>query len=296
MRHAVKNEVQWAGNSDKGFRAIGVMEGQRSDGQKKAGVRILSRDSAKARSLQRRIQPPLAQSFLLGSVLLAISLTSCSNPLSQEQPPTSAPESASTPTATPGSQPATASPPSPSASVATKPATTARPALTLQKLKNAEYYILADGPVKLKNGKFQDAKKRSFTLGEVVAYGDLNKDGIKDAVTSVEIDISGRKFTYLVGVLNDQGTPKNVSSEFLGERVNVKTLSVNAGKIELVADVYAPGDAEGRPSLQIKRGFTYKPNTANSTGKSSPAAVAKPNSSPTPASGKPSSPAASPTN
>lgn len=167
---------------------------------------------------------------------------------------------------------------SPSASsspvASTSPAVSAKPAspapaqkpkpkskipLTVQKLKNTEYYILAEGPVKLTNGKFQDKKKRVFTLGDPVAYGDLNRDGTKDAIAPLTITIDGRNFTYLVGVVNEGGNPRNASAEFLGERVKVKTLSANAGTIKVKMDKYAPGDPEGSPSQTINRTYTFKP-------------------------------------
>ncbi|MBD2021681.1 hypothetical protein H6F43_15990 [Leptolyngbya sp. FACHB-36] len=145
-----------------------------------------------------------------------------------------------------------------------QPKSASRSPLTLQKLKNTEYYVVADSPAPLKNGKYQD-KRRSFSLGDVVAYGDLNRDGIKDAVTTLDIAIGGRTFTYLASVLNQNGSPKNVSSEFLGERVKVKTLAANAGKITVKMDKYAPGDAACCPSQEVSRGYTFKetkPSTA----------------------------------
>ncbi|UBF25882.1 hypothetical protein K9N68_30785 [Kovacikia minuta CCNUW1] len=160
---------------------------------------------------------------------------------------------------------------SPSPAPAAQPAKPAKPAskipLTMQKLKNTEYYLLAEGPVKLTNGKYQDKKKRTFTLGDVSAYGDLNKDGIKDAVAPLILTIDGRKFTYLVGVLNDKGNPKNASAEFLGERVKVKTLSANAGKITVKMDKYGPNDPDCCPSQTINRTYLYKPFKPTQTDK-----------------------------
>lgn len=148
---------------------------------------------------------------------------------------------------------------SPSPSPAQKPKPPSRPPLTVEKLKNTEYYILADGPVKLAKGTFTDDKKRVFTLGEPVAYGDLNRDGIKDAIAPLTINIDGRKFTYLVGVINEKGEPRHASAEFLGERAKVKTLSANAGKITVKMDKYSPGDPDGSPSQTVTREYSFKP-------------------------------------
>jgi len=165
--------------------------------------------------------------------------------------PTTSPSPGSSPSATPSTAPS-AQPNKPAKSTSKIP-------LTVQKLKNTEYYLLAEGPVKLTNGKFQDKKKRTFTLGDVVAYGDLNKDGIKDAVATLTVTIDGRNFTYLVGVLNEGGNPKNASAEFLGEKVKVKTLSVNAGKINVKMDKYGPDDPDCCPSQTITRTYVYTP-------------------------------------
>lgn len=140
-----------------------------------------------------------------------------------------------------------------------KPA--AKPPLTVQKLKNATYYVLSDGPVTLKNGTYQDKQKRTFTLGDVVAYGDLNKDGIKDAVAPLTIAINDRTFTYLVGSINEAGTPKNVVTEFLGEGATVTSLSANAGKIDVTMDKCCP-------SQTISQGFSF--NQIKSAQKPSP--------------------------
>ncbi len=177
-----------------------------------------------------------------------------------EQPPApvSSPAATASPAPTTSAQPASSTAPVAKASPA-KPAPKTKPPLTVQKLKNTEYFLLAEGPVTLKNGKYQDAKKRTFTLGDVVSYGDLNKDGIKDAVAPLIITISGRDFTYLVGVLNEGGNPKNTSAEFLGERVKVKTLAANAGKIDIKMDKFGPNDPDCCPSMTVTRTYLYKP-------------------------------------
>ncbi|MCL6432600.1 MAG: hypothetical protein K6T90_00045 [Leptolyngbyaceae cyanobacterium HOT.MB2.61] len=186
-------------------------------------------------------------------------LSSCSVsslPFLGEQPIAS---SASPSPAVSTSPAASVRPASPTPSPAAKPKPKSKIPLTVEKLKNTEYYILAEGPVKLTKGKFEDKKKRKFALGDPVAYGDLNRDGIKDAIAPLDITIDGRRFTYLVGVVNNGGNPKHSSAEFLGERVKVKTLSANAGKIEVKFDKYASGDPEGYPSQTISRTYTFKP-------------------------------------
>lgn len=244
---------------------------------------------------------PITSLLTLGAgVGLALGLNSCSTPtqlLSQEPSPTNSAAPAK-PAAAPAS-PAASANTLQSTTPTTKPSSTAsptlktpspkptsakpknsKPPLTVQKLKNTEYYILSEGPITLKNGKFQDKQKRTFTLGDVVAYGDLNKDGIKDAVGSIDVGINGRTFTYLVGVVNERGNPKNVSAEFLGERVKVKTLSANAGKIDVKMDRYAPGDPDCCPSQEISRGFSIKTEQKPSKTSTKDSKASQPKSTP----------------
>lgn len=149
-----------------------------------------------------------------------------------------------------------------------------KPPLTVQKLKNATYYILSEGPVTLKDGKYQDKQNRTFTLGDVVAYGDLNKDGIKDAIAPLTITINDRTFTYLVGLINEAGTPKNTVTEFLGEGVTVTSLAANAGKIDVKMDKCCPNET-------ISQGFSF--NQIKAAQKPSPSKSPTEKTQPSPA-------------
>ncbi len=146
--------------------------------------------------------------------------------------------------------------------------------LTVEKLKNAEYYFLAKGPVKLVKGKYEDpATKRTYTMSDVVTYGDINKDGVKDAVTILKVTIPNQgDFSYLVALANEGGNPKNISSEFIGPQIVPKTLKVNPdSSIEAVMDQYQAGDPACCPSLKITRVYRLKLNPSPT-----PTATAKP--------------------
>lgn len=146
--------------------------------------------------------------------------------------------------------------------------------LTVEKLKNAEYYFMAKGPIKLVNGKYEDpATKRTYTMSDVVTYGDINKDGVKDAVTVLKVTIPNQgDFSYLVALANEGGNPKNISSEFIGPQIVPKTLKVNPdSSIEAVMDQYQAGDPACCPSLKITRVYRLKLNPTPT-----PAATATP--------------------
>jgi hypothetical protein len=194
--------------------------------------------------------------FLL---LLSFSLAGCTN--SKANPGTPI---ATTPTPPPTPTSLPTSPPT--------PPSTNRPPLTVPKLKNTEYYVLAEGPVKLTDGKATDQKQRSFTLGEVIAYGDVNKDGIKDAIAPLTITIDGRNFVYLATLINENGNPKNTATQFLGGDVTVTNLTIDAGKI--IVNMTQPG-------VTITR--TYELRSFKPTASPSPSAKpASPSPKPSP--------------
>jgi hypothetical protein len=175
---------------------------------------------------------------------LGLSLAGCSIPQSisgQSPAPTASPAATAKPSPVASPQP-TASP-----KTATKPAVKAP--LTFEKLKNTQYYILASGPVKLKDGKAEDQDKRVFTLNEPFAYGDLNKDGVKDAASPLTITIDDRNFVYLVTVINDQGKPRNNTAQFLEEGVTVTELSIDGNNILVKME---------RPDVTITRTYEVK--------------------------------------
>ncbi len=196
----------------------------------------------------------------------------------QQQKPTN-----STPASVPPSPPSGAPSPAASASPAATPPPVAKtltaPDLTVEKLKNAEYYFLSKGPIKLTNGKYEDPEtKRSFTLGDVVAYGDLNKDGIKDAVSSIQVTIPNQgDFFYLVAFINDNGNPRNISAEFLGPQVKVKTITIKPEQtIEVQMDQYQSSPTQ--PTAAITQTFKLK----DPASQASPSATPTPQTSPTP--------------
>jgi hypothetical protein len=131
----------------------------------------------------------------------------------------------------------------------------------MEQLKNTEYYLLAKGPIRLTNGKYEDQEsQRIFTLNDVVTYGDLNRDGVQDAVGAIAISIPNKgDFTYLVALVNRHGNPKNIMAEFLGTGIKIKSLTIKPDSlIEVTMDQYQPGDPDCCPSLGLTRNYKLK--------------------------------------
>ncbi len=136
---------------------------------------------------------------------------------------------------------------------------TSASSLTLEALKNAEYHceFAAAGSVKLVNGAYQgelsvgSSADLTVTLGEMVALGDLDEDGTEDAAVILIVDPGGSgTFYYLAVVVDEDGKPRNVASVLLGDRVQVKSVSIQSGKIVLNLVAQGPGDPMCCPTLE----------------------------------------------
>ena len=114
------------------------------------------------------------------------------------------------------------------------------PALTPEILRNATYQGIYEQPVKLTNGYYEGEpfvpnspiRPRLTFIAGYTAWGDLNGDGVEDAVTLL-IENSGGSgvFYYMAAVINQNGQPVNVSTTLLGDRVNVQPFSLQNGEV-----------------------------------------------------------------
>ena len=133
-------------------------------------------------------------------------------------------------------------------SPAAKPGTTPSPAtppLTVDQLKNGTYlseYVPA-GKVTLKNGKFEQStgagatQKVVVVMIEPVAMGDLNGDKVSDAAVILATNTGGSGTFYdLHAVLNEGGKPVDVSYVLLGDRVQIKSLTITGRRDRSVHD------------------------------------------------------------
>ena len=99
--------------------------------------------------------------------------------------------------------------------------------LTEDALRNATYQheFPKDGHAQLQDGKYEEAiegsaSKIHIAMLDLVAFGDLNGDGIWDAVVVLEANGGGSgTFRTLEAVINEEGAPVHVASALLGDRV-----------------------------------------------------------------------------
>ena len=179
------------------------------------------------------------------------------------------------PTLTPTASPTTAPSPTlpPTATPSPTPTPTVMPApvppLTWEQLKNATYPLPPDwggppeGALPLEDGLFSwtpvpgSASVERFLLHRGVAFGDLNGDGVSDAVViMVHVSAGTGNFRHLYVVLNEGGEPHPVAQSFVGDRIIVEHVLVVDGTIDLLLWTYRPEEPYGStPTLQVAQRY-----------------------------------------
>jgi hypothetical protein len=132
--------------------------------------------------------------------------------------------------------------------------------MTEADLKNAEYSSewSSIGKVRLKNGTYKEkivpdsATELVIRIGNIFAFGDLDHDGVNEAVAILITDGGGSGTFYdLIVLKNCNGIPKHVATASLGDRVRIQSLSVQSGHILLEMIVHGPDDPMASPSLRM---------------------------------------------
>jgi len=72
----------------------------------------------------------------------------------------------------------------------------------------------------------------SVTLGEKIAFGDLNADGVNDAAITIAENYGGSGcLCFGVAVLNQGGQPNPVATALIDDRPMINDLSIKNGEI-----------------------------------------------------------------
>ncbi len=123
-------------------------------------------------------------------------------------------------------------------------------------VRNGKYELPEIGAFQLKDGNYQEKYGEGATqvkrVGVVtVAFGDLDGDRVEDAAVVLWTNTGGSgNFIYLAAVLNKDGKGQQAGAQFLGDRVQIKSLAVDSGKIRAEVLAQGPGDPMVSPSLQ----------------------------------------------
>ncbi len=139
--------------------------------------------------------------------------------------------------------------------------------LTIEGLKNAEYQseFSVDGRVRLSNGTYRgkmlpdSATELIVILSDQVALGDLNGDGADDAAVVLITDPGGSgTFHHLSVLINEDGSPKHVASQLLGDRIKVKSLFIRSEEIAVEMIKQGPNDPMCCPTLQVAQHYVLQ--------------------------------------
>ncbi|HXG30087.1 MAG TPA: hypothetical protein VNK81_00445 [Thermodesulfobacteriota bacterium] len=136
--------------------------------------------------------------------------------------------------------------------------------LTLEALQNAEYHseYFKDGRVRLTNGEYGGVDRRIvISLADAVGFGDLNGDGVGDAAVVLVTSAGGSVFYDLAVVINEGGTPKNVASTFLGDRIKIDSVSVEAQRVIVNVITHDADDPTCCPTLKIAKVYHLENGT-----------------------------------
>lgn len=135
----------------------------------------------------------------------------------------------------------------------------------LRALPNAEYSVdnISTGKVQLKGGVYEEsvapgsAVKTRIRLGKEQSFGDVNGDGAEDAAVTLVVDPGGSgTFTYLALVINEKGTAKPVSSILLGDRIVVKSMTIQPGNVVVTMLIREPNESMSmEPKIEVTRKF-----------------------------------------
>jgi len=139
--------------------------------------------------------------------------------------------------------------------------------LSLDQLKNASYDGIYDQPVTLVDGYYEGepfveggASRPTVTFGgDLVAYGDLNGDGVEDAAVLLAESSGGSgTFTYLAAVVNQDGQPVNAGTVLVGDRTQIKSLAIQNGQIVMEIVTQGPDDAMCCPTLKVRKTYSLQ--------------------------------------
>jgi heat shock protein HslJ len=127
-------------------------------------------------------------------------------------------------------------------------------------LKKATYYglQLPGAPIELQDGVWERVRTRVTLAADFRAVGDLSGDGHPDAVV-ILAESGGGSGTYnylaVVGYRNDR--MENLATAPLGDRVQVKSVRIEPGKLAAEVVQAGPGDPACCPGDLVTRYWRY---------------------------------------
>jgi len=179
---------------------------------------------------------------------------------------------AAPPTPTEIQSPPTASPPAATETQIQPTPSNSGPTLTIEQLRNATLSIIGSDQVqrtiKLKDGKYEQGSDPAqpgyvrVDLGQKIAFGDLNGDGLADAAITIAENYGGTgEFVSVVTVLNQNGQPDAVAAALIEDRAVLNDLAIQNAEILVDATIHGPNDPQCCASQPSKRSYRLVDNS-----------------------------------
>ncbi len=142
--------------------------------------------------------------------------------------------------------------------------------MTEEALRNAQYQVdeanVEGGVIELADGGYEGepyveggASRPLYFLSDVYAFGDLNDDGVADAAVVLIGTFGGSgSFYQLKAVIDEGGSPVNVASAPLGDRVELQSLEIEGGLIVVEMVTHADDDPLCCPTQQVLRRYALE--------------------------------------
>jgi hypothetical protein len=142
-------------------------------------------------------------------------------------------------------------------------------ALTVDALRNTEYIseLPARGKAQLTDGIYKEkvapdsASELVIRMSDKIAFGDLNVDGVEDAAVVLISDPGGSgTFYHLAAVVNQDGNPRHIATELLGDRIKIRSSSIKSAEIIIEMVKHGPDEPRCCPSLVVKQAYKLRGN------------------------------------
>lgn len=140
--------------------------------------------------------------------------------------------------------------------------------LSLHALQNAAYQGLADmtGSITLQQGRWEGEPYQpggatlpvAEMLGELLAHGDLDADGVAEAVVLINYAPGGSaQLLHLAVVRAEGGVAVNVATALVADRPRVRNLSIHSGEVVLDLVQAGAGDPACCPGDVVTRRWVF---------------------------------------
>ena len=131
--------------------------------------------------------------------------------------------------------------------------------LSVEDLINATYSGIYEDAVTLQDGSFEDQPFTVEYQEDRELYGDLDGDGVEDAVVFlIERGGGTAAFTYIAAQLNQDGQLVDAGAVMVEDRTQILAEIIEDGQVVLEITTRGPGDGDCCPSYKTRRTYTLE--------------------------------------